>query len=219
MWIIEDVQATIMKKIDSLGSLGSLGSLKEEKNPPPERLTLTIEVSGRKRVWIIDVENTTTVIMLKNILRKRNITHRLLDEINIFFNSKKLLNDYWYLRDYDVESFSTLKVVHRKVSRIQKLPTGPMILKMKDTERKELVMQRLHSRRLEDVFHFIMLHALYDPNSNESSYLLSEVAELGAFKRPTDRFDKEDRKTSSEFSFCDFPNGNISKDAARHGYK
>jgi len=213
MWIIEDVQATIMRKFDSLGSLT------EQKSPPPDRLTLTIEVSGRRRVWIIDVENTTTVIMLKNILRQRNITRRLSDEINIFFNSQKLSNDYWYLRDYDVESYSTLRVVHRKVSRIQKVPPGPMILKMKDTERKDLVMQRLHSRRLEDVFHFIMLHALYDPNCNESSYLLSEVAELGAFKRPTDRSDTEEHKTSSEFIFCGVSEDSKYIEAESHGYK
>jgi len=213
MWLIEDVQATIMRKFDSLGSLT------EQKSPSPDRLTLTIEVSGRRRVWIIDVENTTTVIMLKNILRQRNITRRLLDEINIYFNSQKLSNDYWYLRDYDVESYSTLRVVHRKVSRIKKVPPGPMILKMKDTERKDLVMQRLRSRRLEDVFHFIILHSLYDPNCNESSYLLSEVADLGAFRRPTDRSDTEEHKTSSEFIFCGVSEDNTYIEAESHGYK
>jgi len=213
MWIIEDVQATILRKFDSKGSL-------IEKSPIPEMLTLTIEVRGWKRVWIIDVENTTTVIMLKNILRQRYITRRSCDEINIFFKSVKLSNSYWYLRDYDVENYSSLMVVHRRVSRVKRTPRRPMLLEMKDSERKDLVMQRLQSRRLEDVFHFIMLHALFDPNCNESSYLLSEVEGLGAFKRPTETPDSEEHKTSTEFIFSGIPiNTKLIKATRDHSYK
>jgi len=180
MWIIEDVQSSIKNRIGSRDNAIERGSLANS-------MTLTISVDGREGVWFIDVPNTTTVIMLKNQLRYREITNRSCEEIDIFFNNIKLANKYWYLPDYHIENFSKLVVKHRKALPEEKEPPEPLLIKLGDTERKVLIKQRLISRRLEDMFSFAVLHALYDPNSTESSYVLSEVADLGAFKTTTDK--------------------------------
>jgi len=180
MWIIEDVQSSIKNKIGSRDSA-------LERGPLANSMTLTISVDGREGIWFIDVPNTTTVIMLKNQLRYREITNRSCEEIDIFFNNIKLANKYWYLPDYHIENFSKLVVKHREALLEQKEPPEPLLIKLGDAERKVLIKQRLISRRLEDIFSFAVLHALYDPNSNESSYVLSEVADLGAFKTATDK--------------------------------
>jgi len=191
MWIIEDVQSSIMHKV---------GSRANTLERDPCSMTLTINVDGREGVWFIDVPNTTTVIMLKNQLRYRDITNRSCNEIDIFFNNQKLANKYWYLRDYRIENFSNLVVKHRKNVIEQKEPPEPMLIKLGDAERKALIKQRLTSRRLEDIFAFAVLHALYDPNSSESSYFPSEVADLGAFKTATERL----KSTSAPSSLYPF---------------
>jgi len=180
MWIIEDVQSSIKNKIGSRDNA-------LERGPLANSMTLTISVDGREGIWFIDVPNTTTVIMLKNRLRYREITNRSCEEIDIFFNNIKLANKYWYLPDYHIENFSKLVVKHREALLEQKEPPEPLLIKLGDAERKVLIKQRLISRRLEDIFSFAVLHALYDPNSSESSYVLSEVADLGAFKTTTDK--------------------------------
>jgi len=192
MWIIEDVQSSIMNKIGPRANAS-------ERYRSANSITLTIEVYGRDGVWFIDVPNTTTVIMLKNQLRYREITDRSCKEIDIFFNNIKLANKYWYLRDYHIENFSKLVVKHRGTVIEQKEPPEPMLIKLADAQRKVLIKQRLTSRRLEDIFAFAVLHALYDPNSSESSYVPSEVADLGAFKTTTEK--RKSSSAPSQFHF------------------
>jgi hypothetical protein len=203
MWIIEDVQSSIKSKIGSRGTA-------LEKGPSPYSLTLTIEVDNREGTWYVDVANTTTVIMLKNKLRYQEITDGSCNEIDIFFKNVKLANKYWYLPDYHIGNFSKLFVKHRKKAIEKKKPPEPMLIKLRDAERKVLVRQRLTSRRLEDIFNFAVLHALYDPNSCESSYVLSEVADLGAFKTTSEKL-KASQSNSSQFHFSPTSKGSKRK--------
>lgn len=188
MWIIDNLQSTVKRSIEMVVNK----SLDEEKSSN-STLLIYIEVAGKWRVRV-NVPMWTTIKAIKNIIRRGKITDKSDEEMTVIFQGKKLVNDYWTLRDYQVDSFSKLLVnLHKRIPAKINLPIP--IQKIEDDVRRAIVKKRLASRRIDDMLNFTLLHSLYDPSSSESCYDVREVSDLQVLEtssqsRPTGKSPK-----------------------------